>query len=33
MPSAWTPIRTHEVDEMIRRRMDERILYVQEFNL
>jgi len=26
-------IRTHEVDEMIRQRMEERTLYGQEFNL
>jgi len=26
-------IRTHEVDEMIRKRMVERVLYDQEFNL
>jgi hypothetical protein len=26
-------IRTHEIDEMIRRRMEERTLYGQEFNL
>ncbi|MDD1753749.1 MAG: hypothetical protein LUQ38_11755 [Methanotrichaceae archaeon] len=26
-------IRTHEVDEMIRQRMEERVLYGQEFSL
>jgi hypothetical protein len=26
-------IRTHEVDEMIRKRMEERILYGQDFSL
>jgi hypothetical protein len=31
--SALFDIRTHEVDKMIRQRMEERIFYGQEFNL